>query len=355
MRLRFECTVYRSLISGIKEDSKCILIVNRQEKHILLTANSREINITPDQNRKIWVERKDTRLHVRVQYEHEAHPHLELIVADPNHIVENTLAEVPGVSFTGKSKLVRTAKILLYVGLTLVLMVLLLRGIIFVVSGELSYMLAMRIPANMVKQLNINSLGLDSAQLNYKPPADIDHCLREKLRVLTEEDTIYEFRLFFIDENYPNAFALPSGDIIFTDEIIKMAQSLDNPCPALTGVLAHEIAHVRFRHGIQNIIQANLFFIATALLIGDISAITLAISDLASLSYSRRMELEADKWAACKLKELNLPATPMAELLRLLTETTISEDGEKIPEWLSTHPAYDKRFEVITGNGEQCD
>lgn len=49
-----------------------------------------------------------------------------------------------------------------------------------------------------------------------------------------------------------NAFALPSGTLILTDDLVKLAKT-DNH---LMAVLAHELGHVQARHGLRLVIQA---------------------------------------------------------------------------------------------------
>ena len=46
----------------------------------------------------------------------------------------------------------------------------------------------------------------------------------------------------------PNAFALPGGDIVTTDELVELLHGHDD---TLLGVMAHELGHVQHRHGMQ--------------------------------------------------------------------------------------------------------
>jgi Zn-dependent protease with chaperone function len=57
----------------------------------------------------------------------------------------------------------------------------------------------------------------------------------------------------------PNAFALPDNSVVVTDELIALAEHPDE----LTGVIAHEIAHIERNHVLKNIIRsvgAGIFF-----------------------------------------------------------------------------------------------
>ena len=74
-------------------------------------------------------------------------------------------------------------------------------------------------------------------------------------------------------ENKPivgaNAFALPGGDIVVTDALVKLVGEGDG----LTGVLAHEAGHVEYRHGLRQVIQSSAIGATAALLFGDVSTI----------------------------------------------------------------------------------
>ena len=52
-----------------------------------------------------------------------------------------------------------------------------------------------------------------------------------------------------------NAFALPGGAIVMTDELVELLA--DQP-DAIVGVLAHELGHVQHRHGLDLMVRASL-------------------------------------------------------------------------------------------------
>lgn len=61
-----------------------------------------------------------------------------------------------------------------------------------------------------------------------------------------------------------NAFALPSGLVIVTDELVDFAENDDE----LAGVLAHELVHVKERHGVRHVIQQTGVFMLISTLLG---------------------------------------------------------------------------------------
>src|SRR4029077_985450 len=68
----------------------------------------------------------------------------------------------------------------------------------------------------------------------------------------------------------PNAFALPGGAIVLTDDLVELAEN----DAQISAVLAHEIGHVRNRHGLRLALQATGLSALIAALAGDAVSIT---------------------------------------------------------------------------------
>lgn len=143
----------------------------------------------------------------------------------------------------------------------------------------------------------------------------------------------------------PNAFALPGGAIVATDALVNLAQNDDQ----ITAVLAHEIGHVRHRHGLRMALQAaGLAALATALFGDAVSITSLATTlptALLQTGYSRGFETEADDYAFQRLKEIGLSPKAFAEVLLLLEKNHGMRSGDESTDYLSTHPATAKRVE----------
>ena len=94
-----------------------------------------------------------------------------------------------------------------------------------------------------------------------------------------------------------NAFALPSGLIVVTDELVELAQS-DRE---ILSVLAHEVAHVEKRHGLRSLYQGAGVFLIVSVLVGDVASVTSIAASLPAIliesGYSRAFEREADEVA----------------------------------------------------------
>ena len=168
------------------------------------------------------------------------------------------------------------------------------------------------------------------------------------------DDEGYEFR-FLLDrtEDRVNAFALPNGTIIFTYDLYT---ELDRD--QVAGVIAHEIAHVTERHGLEALLASSTWAALAAFLFPDPS-IFVYLPVLAELSYSREAEHEADCEAAAILTRAGYPTAAAADALERLEEVVAAkldeegdENGDADPLWdiFSTHPNFPER----TAHARQC-
>ena len=156
----------------------------------------------------------------------------------------------------------------------------------------------------------------------------------------------YHYRLELRDSPIigPNAFALPSGTIVLTDQLVALAKD-DR---ALIGVLAHELAHVEQRHGLRSLFQDAGVFLLISILVGDITSVTSMAATMPTLlieaGYSREFEKEADFLAGEYMVRMGWGTAPFREILRALDE----EIGEvDIPSFFLTHPGTDHRLEYL--------
>ncbi|MEE4185791.1 MAG: M48 family metallopeptidase [Gammaproteobacteria bacterium] len=150
-----------------------------------------------------------------------------------------------------------------------------------------------------------------------------------------------------------NAFALPSGLVVLTDELVALARHDEE----LAAVLAHEIGHVRERHSLRALLQNSVVALGIALLTGDIASTSSVVTGLPTLlafaGYSREFEYEADAVAREYLQVRGLPARRFTELmLRLEADSPDLPDGLGL---LRTHQATAERMRAFTGAGTADD
>lgn len=136
----------------------------------------------------------------------------------------------------------------------------------------------------------------------------------------------------------PNAFALPGGHIVLTDEMTRLLA--DRP-EVLMGVLGHELGHVEHRHGMRMVIQVGLLSVLATAVVGDFSTVlTAAPVILGQMAYSRDFEHEADRAAARMMRANGVDPGEFAVLFERLQAASKAGQpaGAGLPIALSTHP-----------------
>jgi Zn-dependent protease with chaperone function len=156
------------------------------------------------------------------------------------------------------------------------------------------------------------------------------------------------YRLVFRDAPAigPNAFALPDGTVILTDQMIPLVKR----DAEIEGVFAHELSHVDRAHGLQRIYQASLVPAAIAFITGDASQLGQFAAILPGIllqsAYSRAFEQQADDDAAALLRRMGQTPAPLADLLERM-EKKVCGHGGCGPNWLGSHPATDLRAQRL--------
>lgn len=140
----------------------------------------------------------------------------------------------------------------------------------------------------------------------------------------------------------PNAFALPDGTVVVTDELIELAGNNDE---LVLGVLAHEIGHVEHQHSLRQLYRAAGVTALIMLIGGDIGSGTEDIlvqgSALLSLSYSRSAEAEADRTSVELMYKAGHDPKAIAHFFEILRDKLGDKDQR---DFLSTHPATPERI-----------
>lgn len=139
----------------------------------------------------------------------------------------------------------------------------------------------------------------------------------------------------------PNAFALPGGTLVLTDELVAL---LADAPDALQGVLAHELGHVHHAHGLRLVARASAAAAVAGLVFGDATwLLSAAPVLLVQADYSRDFEREADAYALALLHGAGLDATQMALFFDRIAARRASEDEPELPIAISSHPSDAER------------
>lgn len=186
----------------------------------------------------------------------------------------------------------------------------------------LSSVLAPVIPQAVVTTVGRETLGyldelvLENSQLSVTRREEVESLFSDLLPV----DSRFDYRLAFRrgDLIDANAFALPDGTIVATDELINLARNDQE----IAAILLHEIGHVESRHGLELVLSHSGLAAITMLVFGDVNAAGAVIVALPNVligsSYSRKLEREADDFALARMGELGIPAARFADALESL-------------------------------------
>ncbi|HSG94514.1 MAG TPA: M48 family metallopeptidase [Afifellaceae bacterium] len=194
--------------------------------------------------------------------------------------------------------------------------------------------------------------ALETIDRVFLTSSTMDEARQEEIRAGFAALTLHagsdkpSLRLLFRDGGIigPNAFALPGGTILMTDQLVRLAGNDDE----IFGVLAHEIAHVEERHSLRQIYRSLGFVALIAMIGGDSGEIVEDVlaqgSLLLTLSYSRRFESQADRRAVDLMKAAGRDPAALATVLERITEKC-RNCGET--SWFTTHPGTEGRAEAI--------
>lgn len=209
--------------------------------------------------------------------------------------------------------------------------------------------LAPRVPPAALAALSENTLALLDAQV--LTPSALPEARRAALAsevALLAGRGAPAYRLHFRSARMgPNAFALPSGDIVVFDELVAVAGN----DAEVAAVIAHELGHVAHRHGIRQLIQSSVVSFVAGIYFGDVSSVVSGLSALLLESrYSRDFEREADAYAARTLRAAGRDPAALAVMLERIEAAHGGAAGKRPTPWwqvLSSHPETAERARRI--------
>jgi predicted Zn-dependent protease len=171
------------------------------------------------------------------------------------------------------------------------------------------------------------------------------------------------FTFFVVSEPVINAFAGPGGYIGVNSGLILLSEEESE----LASVMAHEIAHVTQRHLYQTFQAASRLSIPTALAMlgaallgakggGQAGMAAMMAAQAASLQYqinfTRDNEAEADRVGMQILSKSEFDPRAMPAFFERMQQSTRFA-GNRMPEFLMTHPVTVSRISDTRGRAEQ--
>ncbi|MFC1579180.1 M48 family metalloprotease [Pseudomonadota bacterium] len=158
-----------------------------------------------------------------------------------------------------------------------------------------------------------------------------------------------------VDSPEINAFAVPGGVIGVNNGLLLYAQTEDE----LVTVLSHEIAHLSQRHFSRGVefqqknqplalaaMLASFILMATAGADAGMAAMsaTQAATQSSALRYSRTNEQEADRVGMQTLVDAGFDPHAAPSMFERMMQASRYSSGDRIPEFLRTHPLSENRI-----------
>jgi beta-barrel assembly-enhancing protease len=173
------------------------------------------------------------------------------------------------------------------------------------------------------------------------------HMYRIRDSILASGELIYGDRFdwkidILHDDSVLNAFCAPGGYICVYTGIIHF---LDDESQ-FAGVMGHEMAHADRRHSTEQLTKAYGIQILLGILLGSNPGVLAEIAanlaaGVATLAFSRDAEYEADKFSVQYMYHTSYDARGVGEFFKKM------DGSPQPPEFLSTHPHPDNRYDRI--------
>ncbi len=160
--------------------------------------------------------------------------------------------------------------------------------------------------------------------------------------------TNLQFTFHIVEDEEPNAYALPGGHIIVYTGMLEL---VDRP-EELLGVIAHEVAHVTQKHGFRKMLSAAGPFLIFGVFLRGGNGMLGVLSENSGLliqqSFSQEYETEADNVGWQYLVDANLDPRGMSDLFLKLKGYEMSQKlDHTTPAAFDSHPALDKRLKRL--------
>lgn len=165
----------------------------------------------------------------------------------------------------------------------------------------------------------------------------------------------FNYRFKIVNASDINAFALPGGPMFVNRGMIEAAKNEGE----MAGVMAHEISHVALRHGTAQATKASNplnqilgigAILGGAILLGEAGAQLGAVGYQAWMTrYSRTYETQADVLGAQIMANAGYDPRDLANMFKTIEKES---GGSRAPEFLSSHPNPENRYENINREAE---
>lgn len=166
------------------------------------------------------------------------------------------------------------------------------------------------------------------------------------------KDNPYTFSFYIRPSDEINAYALPGGNIVVNERLVKEAKEDDE----LAGVLGHEIGHVKKRHSLKAALRSAGIWVCISFIMGapskDQLNLIATMINLEDLQFSRHQETEADEVSVDLTAAAGYRPDGIISFFQKIEKEDPLSNGKALS-MLSTHPMPAERIEHIKKLCEQ--
>lgn len=158
------------------------------------------------------------------------------------------------------------------------------------------------------------------------------------------EENPYELQLAIMEEESPNAFAVPGGAIYLTRGLLDSVESENE----LAFVLGHEIGHFRNRDHLRGLGRGLIVSLALSALTGGSAAesIPQIVTTLTQSGFAREQERDADAFGIALVEAEYGHVAGADGFFRRLPDAD-ADFGDEFASYLATHPVSEARIETL--------
>ncbi len=192
---------------------------------------------------------------------------------------------------------------------------------------------------------------LQASELPQVQQDELRQSMLEVIERLPNQERHFRILFHSAPEMGANAFALPNGTIVFTDEFVNL---VEGDRDMLIAVLLHELGHIEYKHSMRLIAETLASAMAIDFFLGDIGG---SIEFFAGMTntivqnqFSQDLEWEADNYALTQLEALGKSREDFARAMEKLAMSSSNESN--LEALLSSHPSLKQRIMNARGQGQ---
>lgn len=220
-----------------------------------------------------------------------------------------------------------------YVALSAVLVLITLVGLVQYGIPYASKAIAYRMPAAYSVMLAERSL--ENLDRTYFEKSELAPSRQEAIRGMFEthqpSNSGFYFSLHFRKSAAmgANAFALPDGSVVITDELVALAQTDEE----ILSVIFHEMGHIVHRHALRQALESAGLYAIYLWVVGDLDAVSSVVFVLPAIiigsKYSRSHEWEADTYSLEQMISHDIDPMHFASIMKTLEAAHEDKKKEK--------------------------